>query len=74
MPRIRCRYVGCIHLDNGFCGAPVIELDPDEGCRAFALPSADIYDDDWDEDEELEAWDSGYDDDEDDDWLDDDDY
>ena len=76
MPRIRCRYIGCIHLDNGLCGAPVIELDPDEGCRSFTLPSADLYDEDeWDEDE-MDNWDEGYDDDDedDDDWMDDDDY
>ena len=72
MPRIRCLYIGCIHLDNGFCSAPVIELDPDEGCHTFSQTSADIYDDDdWDDDDELDNWDQEYDDD---DWDDEDDY
>ena len=55
MPRIRCRYLGCVYLDDGQCIAPVIDLDPDEGCHTFNQ-AGDPLDDSWDEDEEYEDW------------------
>jgi len=71
MPRIRCHYMDCIFLDEGYCSAAAVEIDPDTGCATYA-PSEDAIDDeDWDEDE-LDDWED--DPEEDDDlWLDDDD-
>jgi len=32
MPRIRCHYLDCVFLDDGYCSAAAIEIDPDVGC------------------------------------------
>ena len=32
MPRIRCYYIDCVFIDDGYCGASAIESDPDIGC------------------------------------------
>ncbi|MBE9524634.1 MAG: DUF1540 domain-containing protein [Chloroflexi bacterium] len=59
MPRIRCLYLSCIHLEDNYCSASRIEIDPDEGCLTFSqLGDADenIWDDDLDGSEE---WDDG---------------
>jgi hypothetical protein len=73
MARIRCKYIGCAYLDQGLCAAPVIELDPDEGCMTFTQ-IGDPYDDDddWDEDD-LDGYQEWDDDDFDDPLYDDDD-
>ena len=72
MPRIRCHYMDCIFLDEGYCSAAAVELDPDTGCATYS-PSEDAVDDeDWEE-EELEDWEDDSGDEEDDLWLDDDD-
>jgi hypothetical protein len=42
MPRIRCFYEDCIHLDKGYCGATLVELDPDDGCLTFSDDPADL--------------------------------
>jgi len=56
MARIRCRYIGCIYLDDGYCSAPEVDLDPDEGCRTFAQIE-DPFDDDWDdESDDFDDW------------------
>jgi hypothetical protein len=74
MPRIRCHYLDCIFLDDGYCGAAAVEFDPDVGCMTYARGD-DIADEDWeDEDEDLEDWDEIEVEEEDDElWLDDDD-
>ena len=59
MPRIRCRYIGCMHLENGLCTASLVELDPEEGCATFTVLD-DPFDDDWDEEDEDEF--EGYED------------
>ena len=71
MPRIRCHYMDCIFIDDGYCSAAAVEVDPDTGCATYS-PSEDIeLDPDW-EDEDLEEWED--DGDEDDElWLDEDD-
>jgi hypothetical protein len=71
VPRIRCRYSNCIHLDDGFCSTHRIELDPEEGCLSFTPIGANL-DDEWiDKTEEIEYWG----DDPADEWLDfEDDY
>lgn len=78
MPRIRCHYLDCILLDEGYCGAAAIELDPDTGCMTYKR-SEDLLDSDgdWDgdiEDEPDEWEDMDVDEDEDDLWIDEDDY
>ena len=75
MPRIRCHYVDCVFLDDGFCGAPSIEVDPDLGCTTYSRAGDLDVDEDWeDEESELDEWDDIVDDDDDDLWLDDDDF
>ena len=71
MPRIRCHYMDCIFIDEGYCSAAAVEIDPDTGCATYS-PSEDAIDDeDWD-DEELDEWEADSEDDE-DLWVDDDD-
>ncbi len=78
MARIRCRYIGCVFLDEGNCTATVINLDPEEGCLTFSQVGDPYEDEEWefeDEAEELEGYDE-WDDDEDfdDNLYDDEDY
>ncbi|MEN6480773.1 MAG: hypothetical protein ABFD29_01150 [Anaerolineaceae bacterium] len=75
MPKIRCHYLDCGFLDDGYCSAALVELDPDKGCITYA-PTADVNpDDSWDdeEEEELEEWEDLEEDSEEDDelWTDD---
>ncbi|MFN3308837.1 MAG: hypothetical protein ACK44E_06460 [Anaerolineales bacterium] len=74
MPRIRCHYLDCVFLDDGYCGAAAIEIDPDVGCMTFKRSDDLDVEEDWeDEDEELideDEWDEL--EDEDDLWIDDD--
>jgi hypothetical protein len=70
MPRIRCHYIDCIFLDEGYCSAAAVELDPDTGCATYA-PSEDAVDDEWEE-EDIEEWEDDAEE-EDDIWMDDDD-
>jgi hypothetical protein len=76
MPRIRCHYLDCILLDDGYCGAAAIELDPDVGCMTYKRPD-DLIDaeESWEEaeDEEGEEWEDLEIEEEDDElWIDDD--
>lgn len=55
MARVRCRYEDCVFLDEGYCTAALIEVDPDQGCLTYR-PIEDVLDEEWDEaleDEEL---------------------
>ena len=72
MPRIRCHYMDCIFLDEGYCSAAAVEIDPDTGCATYS-PSEDATDDDEWEEEDLEEWEDDSGDEEDDLWLEDDD-
>lgn len=61
MPRIRCHYEGCIHLEANLCDADAIELDPEMGCLTFTQESEEVADEeDWDEElfeeEDEEEW------------------
>jgi len=56
MPRIRCHYLECAFLDDGFCSAASVELDPDSGCMTFSPAAGASASDEWDEEEELEEW------------------
>jgi hypothetical protein len=75
MPRIRCHYIDCVFLDDGYCGAAAIELDPDVGCMTFSRADDLEVEDDWeDEDDEVDEWEEiEPDEDEDELWLDDED-
>ena len=75
MPRIRCHYVDCVYLEDGFCGIAAVEIDPDEGCRTYRRLGEIPADEDWDDENLEEIWDEDEDDlfavdDEPDDWLD----
>jgi hypothetical protein len=72
MPRIRCHYLDCIFLDEGYCSAAAVEIDPDTGCATYS-PSEDAADDEEWEEEELEDWEEDSAEEEDELWLDDDD-
>ena len=58
MARIRCHYSDCVFLDDGFCSAAAVELDPDLGCTTYR-PIGEISEDEEDmfEDELLDDWD-----------------
>ncbi len=83
MPRIRCNYEGCIHLEGGLCTADEIELDQELGCLTFTQVEeveieeldadlvADVEEEEEEEDDE-EEWEEELDEDEDDDDDDDD--
>ena len=72
MPRIRCHYMDCIFLDEGYCSAAAVEIDPDTGCATYS-PSEDAADKDEWEEEDLEEWEDDSGDEEDDIWLEDED-
>ena len=75
MPRVVCRYIDCIYLESGMCGAESILVDPDEGCTSYSSVNDPDIDLDWEDD--VDAF-GGQDDDEDeiiydddDDWMED---
>lgn len=70
MPRIKCHYVDCIFVDEGFCSAAAVEIDPDSGCNTYS-PSDEVEEDEW---EEEETWDDEDEEEEDDLWEEDDDF
>ena len=75
MPKVKCKYYDCVHLEDNFCGATAVEFDPDEGCLTYKRLD-EMSEEDWDEEEELEElWEEEEEDDlflEDDDWLEED--
>ncbi len=73
MPRVRCHYLDCIFLDDKYCTAAAIEINPDTGCTTYT-PNEDADATNWDDDVELDDWDSmGTDEDSEDLWADDED-
>lgn len=68
MPRIRCHYIDCVFLDDNYCGAAAVEIDPDMGCMTYSRPDDVDSEDEWESDE----WDE-LDEDDDELWLDEDD-
>ena len=77
MPRIRCHYVDCVFLEEGYCGAAAVELDPDEGCLTYTRSDeVELDENEWEEEELEEIWDEDEDffeeeeDLDDEDWLD----
>jgi hypothetical protein len=77
MPRIRCRYVDCVFLEDGYCGAAAVEIDPDEGCLTYSHIDDVPADEEWDEEDLEEIWEEEDDgvshdeEEEDDSWLED---
>jgi hypothetical protein len=72
MPRIRCHYNECVFVDNGYCGAAAVELDPETGCATFA-PNEDAAskDENLEEEEQEELEGEEIDEEEDDTWEED---
>jgi hypothetical protein len=69
MPRIKCHYVDCVFLDDGYCSAAAVEIDPDTGCATYSPTSETAAEGAWEEGEEAEEWEDDEIDDEDDEWL-----
>lgn len=75
MPRIKCHYADCVFLDEGYCSAAAVEMDPDTGCVTYSpADGAAKDDDDWDEDENEDEWEDEEGDEEDDDWEEEDEF
>jgi hypothetical protein len=72
MPRIRCHYLDCVFLDEGYCSAAAVEIDPDTGCATYSPSEGGALEAGWEEDEELEEWEDDDAEDEDEEWLDED--
>jgi hypothetical protein len=70
MPRIRCHYADCVFVDEGYCSAAAVEIDPDTGCATYSPGEEAKSADEWDEEEELEEWEEDDDDEDEDAWLD----
>lgn len=74
MPRIRCHYADCVFLDESYCSAAAIELDPDTGCATYSPTDEAAAENEWDA-EETEDWEEDELEEEDDDlWEDEDEY
>ncbi|HLC35726.1 MAG TPA: hypothetical protein VJJ70_12120 [Anaerolineales bacterium] len=56
MPRIRCRYMDCVFLEDGYCGAAAVELDPDAGCLTYSQSEATPAQEEWEDEEFDEEW------------------
>ncbi len=69
MPRIRCHYQDCAFLDDGYCSAAAVEIDPDNGCKTYSPSAEASQEDEWDDEEELEEWEELEDEEEEDDDL-----
>jgi hypothetical protein len=66
-----------LFLDDGYCGAAAIEIDPDVGCMTYSRADDLEVEEEWDgeEEEELEEWEELEGEDEEDElWLEEDEY
>ncbi len=72
MARIRCHYTDCVFLDEGYCSAAAIELDPDTGCATYS-PNEEAAKEGWSEDDADEWEEDDTEDEEDDSWEEDED-
>lgn len=73
MPRIKCHYMDCIFLDEGYCSAAAVEIDPDTGCNTYSPSEEAAVADEWEEEESEEWEEEELDDDDDELWEDDED-
>lgn len=71
MPRIKCHYADCVFLDEGYCSAAAVEIDPDAGCNTYS-PSDEAAEE-WDEEEEELEWDDEEEEEDEDLWEEDED-
>jgi hypothetical protein len=72
MPKIRCHYLDCLFLDEKYCSAAAVELNPDSGCQTYS-PSDEAVIEGWDDEDELDDWDEmESDEDSDELWIDED--
>jgi hypothetical protein len=72
MPKIRCHYLDCLFLDEKYCSAAAVELNPDSGCQTYS-PSDETVIEGWDDEDELDDWDEmESDEDSDELWIDED--
>jgi hypothetical protein len=46
----------CIFLEESFCGAAAIELDPDAGCLTYSQTEKAEAEEEWEEEEFDEDW------------------
>jgi len=70
MPRISCHYADCVFIDDGYCSAAAVEIDPDTGCATYSPNEEASSEKKWDE-EEMEEWEEDeFEEDEDELWLD----
>ena len=72
MPRIKCHYIDCVFLDDGYCSAAQVEIDPDTGCATFSPTDANAAGGPWTGDAESEEWEEDDSDEEDGDWAEED--
>ncbi len=71
MAKIRCHYVDCGFLDDGYCSAALIEVDPNNGCMTYEPTAENITEDEWEDEEELDEWEELEDEEEDEEvWMD----
>jgi hypothetical protein len=65
-----------VFLDDGYCGAAAIEVDPDVGCMTYSRADDLDAEEEWEEEEEeADEWEDIDVDDEDDElWLDEDEF
>lgn len=69
MPRIRCHYLDCLFLDERYCSAAAIEINPDAGCQTYT-PTDEGDASNWEDEVELDDWGTmGSDDDTEDLWA-----
>ena len=71
MPRIKCHYIDCVFLDDGYCSAAAVEIDPDTGCATYspsdeAATEWEEEETEWEEEEGEEEEDELWDDEEED--------
>ena len=54
MSRIRCHYADCIFVEQGYCAAAAVEIDPEEGCLTYTHKSEISQEQAWKDNESLE--------------------
>jgi hypothetical protein len=70
MPRIKCHYADCVFIDDGYCSAAAVEIDPDTGCGTYSRSDAAATENAWEDDEDAEGWEEDDAEGEDGEWLD----
>ena len=73
--KIRCKYLDCAFLDEGYCISAQIDLDSDKGCLTYQSNDDLPLDENLDELDNINEWEDADDDENDDDdpWMDDED-